>query len=210
MSDRQRDILLLFSHQLELSACVDAIRARSYVPFRAERVGVGPSNARDRTGHLLEELGGHCIVLALGSAGWLIPRRPPTAPVWAVSVKSESGREMRPTLAVPDEIIRGFGWASARAVTVSRPVTDAERAVTLASRVNAEMVDMESSAILGQCIDRRVPCGVLRIVSDYANAEAMHAYKDRAPKVLGTLGAEAARLVELLHEREAARLARKP
>jgi nucleoside phosphorylase len=68
---------------------------------------------------------------------------------------------------------------------------------------------MESSAILGQCIDRRVPCGVLRIVSDFANAEAMHAYKERAPKVLATLGAEAARLVELLHEREAARLARK-
>ena len=53
---KQRDILLLFSHQAELSGCVDVIRANTYVPFRAERIGIGPENAKQRAAQLITYL----------------------------------------------------------------------------------------------------------------------------------------------------------
>ncbi len=206
MAAKQRNILLLFSHQVELSGCVDAIRANTWAPFRAELTGVGPTNAKQRTAHLLNEIEGDCLVLCLGSAGWLIPRAHPEVPIWAHEVKTESGRTMRPTIGMSRQSIEAMGWSSARLVTVSRPVTDAERATALASRVNAEMVDMESAAVVSLCLDRNVQCGAIRMVSDRANAEAVRTYRERLPKAMKTLGHGVAGLITRLHERETGRL----
>ena len=206
MAERQREILLLFSHQLEMDACVEAIRSRTYVPFRKERIGIGPRDARQRTAHLLDELGRNCTVLSLGSAGWLIPKTPPSTPVWAREVKSQGGKVLRPSLNLGSETITRFGWATARLVTVSRPVMDEERAVNLASAVAAEMVDMESVAVLGECKERQVECGVIRSVSDYATAEAARTYRAKVGGAMARLGYGVADLINWLHQREERRL----
>lgn len=208
MTQKQREILLLFSHQVELTSCADVIRTRTYVPFRAERVGIGPSDARQRTAHLLDEASEGVIVLALGSAGWLPKRPQPSGPVWARDVRSEAGRTYRPTLAISNSVLERFGWANARLVTVSRPVLDKERASTLVEELGAEIVDMESRAILQECIDRELECGIIRGITDQARASAAESYRTNIAGAMRTLGMGVADLLNWLHEREERRLAK--
>ena len=210
MSDRQRELLLLFSHRVEMDACLEEVRSRTYVPFRSARIGIGPRDARQRTAHLLDEYGRSTTVLCLGSAGWLIPKTPPPTPIWAREVKSESGKSYLPTLALGTGLLDRFGWGSARLVTVSRPVLDAERAIMLASDVGAEMVDMESRAVLQECKKRQVECGVIRVITDMANDSALDAYRARVAEAMGTLGVGVAELLAWLHQREENRLLREP
>ena len=210
MPDRQRELLLLFSHRVEMDACLEEVRSRTYVPFKSARVGIGPDDARQRTAHLLDELGRSTTVLCLGSAGWLIPKTPPPTPIWAREVKSESGRSYRPTLALGTGLLDRFGWASSRLVTVSRPVLDAERAIMLATDVGAEMVDMESRAVLQECKARQVECGVVRIITDMANASALDTYRAHVSEAMKTLGVGVAELLGWLHQREQKRLLMEP
>ncbi len=206
MADRQRQILLLFSHKVEMEPCVEAIRAKTYVPFKAELTGIGPRNARQRTAHFVEELGGNATILCLGSSGWLIPKTPPAAPVWAREVKSESRRCFRPTLGLPTEVIDRFGWSSARLITVSRPVLDDERAITLASEIGVEMVDMESRAVLQECTERHVECGVVRAITDLADSSGLASYRSQVSSAMTLLGQGVADLLKWLQVREETRL----
>lgn len=201
--------LLLFSHQLELDTCVDRIRSGTSVGFRAERVGIGPRDARHRTHHLLDrigEVGRPTMVLALGSAGWLRPGSPPLGPVWATEVTGEDHRVLRPTLTLPLSQLEAIGLASVRLLTVRRAVTAYNRAIELAETYDADVVDMESSAILSLCIDRRVPCACIRSVTDRASAGAVHRYRETIAPAMQTLGDAVARLLGYHQECEQARL----
>lgn len=199
--EKRQQILLLFSHQLELDACTEAIRARTHRTFRVERVGIGPTNARNRTAYLLDELDDpSCVVLSLGSAGWLQGRNYPGQPVWAKEIRGLSGPMLRPTLDIPPPRFDKLGWFSARLVSVSRPVMDGKLARELAESVGAEMVDMESRAILETCVERKVRCGVVRIITDLAQANAAARYRERVAAAMKVLGAGVAELVDWLRE----------
>ena len=91
-------------------------------------------------------------------------------------------------------------------MTVSRPVLDSERALMLASDVGAEMVDMESRAILQECKARQVECGVVRAITDQANSAALASYRSRVSEAMEILGLGVAELLTWLHHREETRL----
>ena len=80
----------------------------------------------------------------------------------------------------------------------------------LASDVGAEMVDMESRAVLQECKKRQVECGVIRVITDMANDSALDAYRARVAEAMGTLGVGVAELLAWLHQREENRLLREP
>ena len=107
---------------------------------------------------------------------------------------------LRPTLAIPPEQFDKLGWFSARLVSVSRPIMDGKLARELAESVGAEMVDMESHAILETCIERKVRCGVVRVITDLAQAHAAARYRERVAGAMQVLGEGVSELIEWLRD----------
>jgi nucleoside phosphorylase len=154
----------------------------------------------------LEDNNTNRAVLLLGSSGWIKPSDYPRVPIWANEIVSEGGKRIRPTLRVPVEWIERQGWATASLVTVSRPVLDTDRAEELRERVQADMVDMESYAVLQACASKRVPCGVVRVITDQANIKAKQDYWRNLIGTMGDLGHEISTLISWLHREERLRL----
>lgn len=203
-----REPLLLFSHQLEMETCLESIRQHTTLPFRAERVGIGPREARGRTEHFLETLDPPSAVLALGTAGWLTRSRTPGKPIWAREVKNERGRTIRPTLDLHETALGQLDLYSVRLVTTTRPVTDTERAQWLSTEIGAEAADMESFSILSVCVDANVACAVIRGISDRADSRAVRDYRGKVEEAMVEVGERAANLIAVIDKREQKRRAR--
>ena len=202
MSNTPREPLLLFSHRLEMENCLEAIRFRTSLPFRAERVGIGPSDARGKTEWLLDQVRTPSAVLSLGSAGWLKEGPVPGKPIWAREVKNERRRTLRPTIRLQPSDLGGIDLFSARVVTVSRVVKDVDRASWLATEIGAEAVDMESFAIFDVCTDADVECAAIRAVTDRATSTVITDYRDSVEQTMMLVGERVARLITVLDKRE--------
>jgi hypothetical protein len=208
MAERPREALLLFAQQLELDVCTEAIRALTSVRFRAERAGVGPREARQRTHHLLSTPPLPSAVLVLGSAAWLLPTTVPEMAIWARELRAESGPTLRPSLRISARDLEAMGFMQARLVTTVRPVRDAERAAELADKLGGELVDQEAHAIVDACVDHEVECAVLRVVTGRATLQGMPESRAGLETAMRRLAAAAVPLLGWLERREEKRLSR--
>lgn len=200
------EALLLFSHRIELENCVEAIRAKTFTPFRAEEIGIGPRDAGARTLHLLDHGEKPGIVLSLGSAGWLRRDTPPSPPLWIRDVKRRNEPRLRPTLAIPRTQLENLGWYSTHLLTVDRAVLDQGRAFQLAQEMQVDAADMETWAIVAVCVDRNVPCAAVRVVTDRANAQAAKRYRARVAEAMRLLGASVSELLDWYYAQAQARV----
>lgn len=179
---------MLFSSPVELSACCDALKEKCSLPFSAERIGVGPRNARHSTAQLLDTIDPPSLVLAVGGATWLLPGKIPAVSIWAREIKRIGQVTIRPEINLSSQSLQQFAMYSARLVTVSRPVVNRESGADIANEVEAEMADMESHSILSECVRREVSCAAIRAVVNRAGENLSERYREATVSAMNLLG----------------------
>jgi adenosylhomocysteine nucleosidase len=126
--------------------------------------GIGAARAAAAVRWVLESCSPR-LVVAAGFAGALAP----SLAVGEVILASEvvEPEDLRWRVALPAEL---GDLLCGRLLSVPRLVTTPEEKRALARQYGALAVDMESAAVAEMCQERRVPCAVVRAISDAADA----------------------------------------
>ncbi len=157
--------------------------------------GMGCAAARQATAYALDQPG-VCRIVNTGICGSLRGHDP--GALFGVTEVMDGQPDQTDGPASGIRVPAG-PWADlarARLVTVLEPVFDVARRQRLAAR--ADLVDMEGFAIARACRERRVPCHLVKGVSDGADAAGKEALHRNLPLVCEALaGAVAAGLLAL-------------
>jgi adenosylhomocysteine nucleosidase len=135
--------------------------------------GMGREAARDGARLLLD---GHQPrwLLSAGFAGALAPELTRNAIVMPNEVIDPEGRLYAIDVAVPppeEGRDRGPGIATGRLLTVDRIIPTAAEKAELHRRYEADLVDMESSAVAALCSERGIRFVSIRVISDEAGID---------------------------------------
>ncbi|MCX7872398.1 MAG: hypothetical protein N2487_03855 [Verrucomicrobiae bacterium] len=117
--------------------------------------GMGKKKVKNCLEKLLKKCRPHCIVNS-GFAGGLNPDLSEGAIVYR-------------TTEGDDSFFRSSGAFAARFFCSNEVVTSVEEKRALFLKTGADVVDMESDVIFNVCCENKIPCYIIRVVSDGAN-----------------------------------------
>jgi adenosylhomocysteine nucleosidase len=177
------DIGIVAALPLEVGDLIDRLRrvreyrAASLTVTEGERQGkivvvaiggVGHSSAR-RAADLL--IAGHrpSWILSVGFAGALNPSLARNDLVLPDEVIDLEGRRFAPS--PPDPLLAGFPHHRGRLLTVDRIILDAAEKQQLHESYQADLVDMESTAVAAACDEKGIRFLALRAISDDARSD---------------------------------------
>jgi len=156
-------ILVAFALPFE-GALLEKMIAKRLGSFRADLrviyLGMGPDAARASMTKALESHSETRAVICAGFAGALQPKWRPG------DVAIASNRTDPALLESIASMNRTIGVPLAELLSVAAPVSTAEAKARLGQESGADLVDMETAAACGVCIEHRIPVLALRAVSD--------------------------------------------
>lgn len=117
--------------------------------------GIGKKRAKKCIEKLLNKDRPHCIINA-GFAGGLNPTLPTGTIVYKTTEKDAS-------------FFDDSGAIRAKFFCSDTVVTSAEEKSELYHKTGADVVDMESEIIFKACYEKKIPCYIIRVISDDAN-----------------------------------------
>ncbi len=135
-------------------------------------------------------------VINLGIAGSLHPRLGIGQLCAIGHADLEAGGDLRGPGRIPLQPLPGLPRRSL--VSVHTPVFDDARRSALAA-AGADLVDMEGAAVAWACRERRIPCRMIKGISDLAGTGGRQTLHENLPELSRALAAELFRRESLLH-----------
>jgi adenosylhomocysteine nucleosidase len=108
-------------------------------------------------------------IISAGFAGALNPAFSRNDLVLADEVIDQHGEQY--ILDQPPEVLTGSSYKKGRLLTVDRPVLRSHDKADLRRAFSADLVDMESSAVVSTCRERDIRCLSIRVISDEAHVD---------------------------------------
>lgn len=149
MGDNDNTHVVIFATRFE---------ARKFKPPPGVRVvisGIGKVKAKKCIDKLLEKSRPHCVVNS-GFAGGLNPKLQVGTVVYKTTEKDTS-------------FFDKSGAVAAKFFCSEEVVTSVEKKSALYFKTGADVVDMESEIIFEACYEKKIPCYIIRVISDDFN-----------------------------------------